>query len=124
MMMASPGLVLLAMALGGYALSPSTPTDAGKRVEADSYTSPHEIARCISYNINRKMPNLRVRNRPNDSGDESIFLVLTESDPAPATFGVIRVDPSESGSHLTTWLPSRSLSAAPDELARRLIAGC
>ena len=122
--MASPGLVLLAIALGAYALSPPEPTDPGKRVENDSYTGPHEIARCISYNINKKMPNLRVRNRTGDSPDESIYLVLTDSEPSPATFGVIRVDPIESGSHLTTWLAGGSLAAAPEEVAHRLIAGC
>ena len=122
--MAGPGLALLAIALGSYALSPSEPIGPGKRVESDSYTSPHAIARCISYNINKKMPNLRVRNRSGDLNDESILLVLTSSELSPSTFGVIRVDPSELGSHLTTWLPGRSLAAAPEDVARRLVAGC
>jgi hypothetical protein len=122
--MASPGLVFLTIALAGYALSPSEPIDPGKRVESDSYTRPHELARCINYNISKKMPNLRVRNRSEGSPDESIFLVLTNNEPSHSTFAVIRVDPSESGSHLTTWLPEASLAAAPDVVARRLIAGC
>jgi hypothetical protein len=122
--MAGPGLLVLAIALGGYALAPADPSHPGKRVEADSYTSPREIARCISYNITRKMPNLNIRSRTNDISDESGLLVLTETDPIPATFGVIRVDPSDTGSHLTTWLAGRNLTAVPDELARRLIAGC
>jgi hypothetical protein len=70
------------------------------------------------------MPNLSVRNRSADTSDESIFLVLTNMESAPTTFGVIRVEQSESGSHLTTWLPDSSLSAAPAEMAQRLIAGC
>jgi hypothetical protein len=45
-------------------------------------------------------------------------------EPSPTTFGVIRVDQSESGSHLTTWLPDSSLSAAPAAIAQKLIAGC
>ena len=122
--MASPGLAVVAIALAGYVFSPPESTDPGKRVESDSYTSPTRIARCIAYNINKKMPNLSVRNRANDSADESIYLILTSMEPSPTTFGVIRVDPSESGSHLTTWLPDRSLAAAPTEVARKLIAGC
>lgn len=122
--MASPGLALLAIALAGYALAPQEPADAGKRAESDSYTGPKEVARCIAYNINKKMPNLRVRNRTGEAPDESIFLVLTDLEPSPATFGVIRVDPSESGSHLTTWLRNTSLSAAPEGIAQKLIAGC
>lgn len=122
--MASPGLALLAIALAGYALSPAESTDSGKRAESDSYTDPARAARCITYNINKKMPNLHVRNRAGDTDDEGIFLILTKMDPAPTTFGVIRVDQSESGSHLTTWLPGRSLSTAPDEVAQKLIAGC
>ena len=122
--MASPGLALLAIALAGYALSPAESTDPGKRAESDSYTDPARLARCITYNINKKMPHLHVRNRAGDTDDESIFLILTRMDPAPTTFGVIRVDQSESGSHLTTWLPDRSLSAAPAEVAQKLIAGC
>ena len=122
--MASPGLAFLAMVLAGFTLAPPESTDPGKRVESDSYTGPAEIARCITYNINKKMPNLRVRNRAGDTSDESIFLILTSLEPSPATFGVIRVDPAEAGSHLTTWLPGSSLSAAPTEVAHRLIAGC
>ena len=122
--MASPGLALLAIALAGYALSPAESIDPGKRAESESYTDPVRAARCITYNINKKMPSLHVRSRAGDTHDESIFLVLTRMDPAPTTFGVIRVDQSESGSHLTTWLPGRSLTAAPDEIAQKLIAGC
>ena len=122
--MASPGLAFLALALAGYALSPSDPASPGQRVESESFTEPAKLARCITYNINRKMPNLSVRNRSTDSPDESIFLVLTSSNPSPTTFGVIRLAQSESGSHLTTWLPDSSLSAAPAEMAQRLIAGC
>ena len=122
--MASPGLAFLALALAGYALTPSDPASPGQRVESESYTEPAKLARCITYNINRKMPNLSVRNRSADTSDESIFLVLTNMESAPTTFGVIRVEQSESGSHLTTWLPDSSLSAAPAEIAQKLIAGC
>jgi hypothetical protein len=122
--MAAPGLAFLAIVLSGYALSPSESTDSGKRVESDSYTGPTQIARCITYNINRKMPDLRVRSRAGDTSDESIFLILTRMESSPTTFGVIRVDQSESGSHLTTWLADNSLSAAAGEVARKLVAGC
>lgn len=122
--MATPGLVFLAIALGSYALSPSETADPGKRVESDSYTSPHKIARCISYNINKKMPHLRVRNRTGDLPGESTFLILTDNESSPATFGVIRVNPSDTGSHLTTWLAGSRLAAAPEDIAHRLIAGC
>jgi hypothetical protein len=122
--MASPGLAFLALALAGYALSPSDPASPGQRVESESFTEPAKLARCITYNINRKMPNLSVRNRSTDSPDEGIFLVLTSANPSPTTFGVIRLAQSESGSHLTTWLPDSSLSAAPAEIAQKLIAGC
>jgi hypothetical protein len=122
--MASPGLVLLVLGLSAYALSPAESTDPGKRVESDSYTSPAEIARCITYNINKKLPELKVRNRAGDSSDESILLVLTNIAALPTTFGVIKVAQNEAGSHLTTWLPDRSLSAAPSEVAHKLIAGC
>ena len=122
--MAGPGLVFLAIALGSYALSPSEPADPGKRVESDSYTSPQKIARCISYNINKKMPGLKVRNRSGDSPDERIYLILTNADSTPSTFGVIRVDPNDTGSHLTTWLAGSRLAAAPEDVAHRLIAGC
>ena len=122
--MASPGLAFLAMVLSGFALAPPESTGPGKRVETDSYTGPAEIARCITYNINKKMPELLVRNRANDSLGGSIYLILTNKEQPPATFGVIRVDQSETGSHLTTWLPSKSLSTAPSEIAQKLIAGC
>ena len=122
--MASPGLAVLAIALAGYALSPSESPDPGKRAESDSYTDPARAARCIAYNINKKMPNLHVRNRSGDTQDESIFLIVTRMDPAPTTFGVIRLEQTESGSHMTTWLPGRSLSEAPDVMAQKLIAGC
>jgi len=122
--MASPGIAFLALALAGYALTPSEPASPGKRVESESFTEPAKLARCITYNINRKMPKLSVRNRPADTTDEGIFLVLTSMEPSPTTFGVIRVEQSESGSHLTTWLPDSSLSAAPADIAQKLIAGC
>lgn len=122
--MASPGIAFLALALAGYALTPSDPASPGKRVESESFTEPAKLARCITYNINRKMPKLSVRNRPADTTDEGIFLVLTSMEPSPTTFGVIRVEQSESGSHLTTWLPDSSLSAAPADIAQKLIAGC
>jgi hypothetical protein len=93
-------------------------------VESDSYTAPSVIARCIAYNINKKMPELRVRSNPGDSPNESGYLILTAVEPSPTTFGVIRIDRSEAGSHLTTWLPNSSLSAAPEDIARKLIAGC
>lgn len=122
--MGSLGLAFLAIALSGYALSPSDSPDSGKRVESDSYTAPTEAARCIAYNINRKMPDLRVRSRAGDAPDDSIFVILTRAESSPATFGVIRVDPSETGSHLTTWLADGSQSTAPHDMARRLVAGC
>ena len=122
--MGSLGLAVLVIALSGYALSPSESPDPGKRVESDSYTAPTEAARCIAYNINRKMPDLHVRSRAGDAPDNSIFVILTRADPSPVTFGVIRVDHNESGSHLTTWLADGSLSEAPHETARKLVAGC
>jgi hypothetical protein len=122
--MASPGLAFLAIALSGVLLAPAEAPDSGRRAESDSFTAPGEIARCITYNINRKMPQLRVRNGADGNSGESIFLILSNTEPAPGRFGVIRVDQSESGSHLTTWLADRSLSAAPGEIARKLIAGC
>lgn len=118
------GLALVALVLSGNALVPTAAPDAGKRVESDSDTGPIALARCITYNINRKMPDLQVRNRAGDAAANSIYLVLTRSEQTPTTFGVIRVEQSATGSHLTTWLPERSLSAAPDTLARRLVAGC
>lgn len=122
--MASPGLAFLALALAGYALSPADSVSPGKRVESESYTEPAKLARCITYNINRKMANLSVRNRPADTPEESIFLILTNPEPSPTMFGVIRVDQSEAGSRLTTWLPESTLAAAPAEIAQKLIAGC
>lgn len=122
--MASLGFAVLVMAVSAYSLSDPESPDPGKRVESDSYTAPTEIARCITYNINKKMPHLQVRTRPGDTSDESIFLILTNTEPLPTSFGVIRVDQSDAGSHLTTWLPGRSLAAAPGDVAYRLIAGC
>ena len=122
--MASPGLAFLALALAGYALSPADSVSPGKRVESESYTEPAKLARCITYNINRKMANLSVRNRPADTPEAGIFLVLTNMEPSPTTFGVIRVDQSEAGSRLTTWLPESTLATAPAEIAQKLIAGC
>lgn len=118
------GMAIAALLLSGTTQTPPESAGAGMRVESDSYTSPREVARCIAYNINRKMPELRVRNRAGDSPGESGYLILTAAEPSPTTFGVIRVDPRETGSHLTTWLPDRSLSAAPEDIARKLIAGC
>ena len=124
MAIAPAGVALVAFALG-YALSPSESIDVGKRVESDSYTVPTTIARCITYNINKKKPELVVRHRPNDTSDGSIFLILSKMDQIPTTFGVIRIDQSAEGSHLTTWLPNKSLAdATPDEVAHKLIAGC
>lgn len=105
-------------------LSPVDAVDQGQRVESDSYTSPVALARCITHNINRKRPDLLVRDRPRNDGEGSIYLVLRNIDRGPETYGVIRVDQTETGSHLTTWLPTRSLSAAPAEIARKLVAGC
>lgn len=117
------GLALLAIVLSSTALAPEP--DAGRRVESESDTAPGEAARCIAYNIRKKMPELQVRSRSDDLADGSIYLVLSQVEPAPATFGVIRVDHSATGSHLTTWLPARSIAAAaPQELARRMVAGC
>lgn len=122
--MASPGLAVLVVAIAAYAISPSEAPDPGKRVESDSYTAPAQLARCIAYNINRKMPDLNVRSRANDTDESGILLILTRPDASPTTFGVIRVDPSDTGSHLTTWLSGKHLSAAPGEVAQRLVAGC
>lgn len=118
------GIAIAALLLSGTTQTPTESTGAGMRVESDSYTGPREIARCIAYNINKKMPELHVRNRAGDSPDESSYLILTATEPSPTTFGVIRVNRRETGSHLTTWLPDRSLSAAPEDIARKLIAGC
>ena len=54
--MASPGLAFLALALAGYALSPSDPASPGQRVESESFTEPAKLARCITPNINSTMP--------------------------------------------------------------------
>lgn len=118
------GIAIAAILLSGTTQTPTEATGAGSRVESDSYTGPREITRCIAYNINKKMPELSVRNRAGDSPDESGYLILTAAEPSPTTFGVIRVDRSETGSHLTTWLPGRNLAAAPEDIARKLIAGC
>jgi hypothetical protein len=118
------GIAIAALLLFGTTQTPTESAGAGKRVESDSYTGPTEIARCIAYNINKKMPELRVRNVAGNSPNESGYLILTVPEPLPTTFGVIRVDRSEAGSHLTTWLPDRSLTAAPEEIARKLVAGC
>lgn len=96
----------------------------GTRVESDSFTEPAAIARCIAYNVNRKMPELRVRNVSGDAQNASGYLVLSRPEPSPTTFGVIRIEPTGEGSRLTTWLPDRSLTMAPEHLARRLVAGC
>ena len=118
------GLTLIAIAMG-FALSASESTDAGKRVESESFTAPMKVASCITYNINKKKPELLVRNRPSDSSDGSIYLVLTNIGETPTTFGVIRINDSGPGSHLTTWLPSRSVADhSPNEVSERLIAGC
>ena len=118
------GLAVAAILLSGYVFSPAESPDPGSRVESDSFTKPVVLARCITHNIKRKQPDLLVRNRPSDASDGTIYLVLSIAEPSPTTFGVIRVDQSETGSHLTTWLPTRSLTAAPTEIARKLVAGC
>lgn len=104
--------------------SETTVFTAGLRVESDSYAVPSEAARCIAYNIARKMPELRVRRNAGEGAEESHYLIVTALDPVPATFGVIRVERSEAGSRLTTWLPGTTLSAVPEDIARRLVAGC
>jgi hypothetical protein len=104
---------------------PEETVGAGHRVESDSYTGPKAIARCITFNINRKMPELRVRHHADESPDEGGFLILTSAEPSPTTFGVIRIVRSQTGSRLTTWLPEKSISTLPpEEIARRLVAGC
>jgi len=118
------GVALAAIALG-YALSPSESADAGKRVESATFTEPVKAARCITYNINKKRPDLLVRNRPSDSAAGSIYLVLSNVGATPSTYGVIRIDENESGSHLTTWLSGRTLAdASASEVAQKLVAGC
>ena len=118
------GIAIAALVLAGTSETPTESPDPGRRVESDSYTGPKEIARCIAYNINRKMPELRVRKHAGESPDESGYLILTAVEPLPTTFGVIRVDRRDTGSHLTTWLPNISLAAAPEDIARKLITGC
>ena len=103
---------------------PAEPAASGARVESESYTGPREVARCIAYNISKKMPELRVRQQSGESSDEHGYLILTTAEGSPTTFGVIRVDRNAAGTHLTTWLPDRSLTAAPEDIAHRLIAGC
>ncbi len=126
--MATPEIALIALVLAGFAMAPAEPpapaatADPGKRVESDSFTAPPELARCIAYNINRKMPHLSVRQRSDATTDDRILLVL--SAPGQETFGVIRVEPDEGGSKLTTWLAGRDLAAAPEAVAKRLVAGC
>lgn len=118
------GMGIAALLLYSATEAPTEAPGTGKRVESDSYTSPKEITRCIAYNINKKMPELRVRSNAGEAPEESSYLILTTTESAPATFGVIKIDHSGNGSHLTTWLPNRSLSGAPEDLARKLVAGC
>lgn len=127
--MAGPGLTLLAIALAGVALSPAEPpalklTTNGMRVESESITAPTTLAKCITYNVSKKMPDLHVRNRTNDTTANSILLILANAEPTTTTFGVIRIDESESGSHLTTWLPQKSIAVATSGIASKLIGGC
>ena len=121
MTLAIAGLALVALVAATSSAPPADTADAGKRVESFSETAPNQIARCIAYNINKKLPDLLVRSRP---ADQSIYIILSRAEPSPEMVGVIRVEQSEAGSHLTTWLPNRSLSAAPTEIAQKLIAGC
>lgn len=119
------GIAIVAIILSGTADTPTASSRSGARVEIASFTAPREVARCIAVNINRKMPELRVRTVAGDSPDDGGHIVVTAPEPSYATFGVIRIDPSDEGSRLTTWLPDRSLAAAaPEVLARRLVAGC
>ena len=126
--MATPEIALLALVIAGFALTPgeapvpAPAADPGKRVESESFTAPPELARCIAHNINRKMPHLSVRQRSDATTEDRILLVL--SAPDRETFGVIRLEPEESGSKLTTWLAGRNLAAAPEAVAKRLVAGC
>lgn len=124
MTLAPAGLALAAIAFG-YALSPSPSPDGGKRVESDSYTPPTAIARCITYNINKKQPELAVSSEEWGAVDGSIYLILNTREQTPTTFGVIRIDQSLDGSHLTTLLNTTSLSdASQSEIAKKLVAGC
>ena len=126
--MATPEIALIALVLAGFAMAPAESpapapaVDPGKRVESDSFTAPPELARCIAYNIHRKMPHLSVRQRSDATTDERILLVL--SAPGAETFGVIRLEPDPSGSKLTTWLAGRDLAATPEAVAKWLVAGC
>lgn len=127
--MAGPGLAVLAIALTGFALIPAEPTSkeiagTGMRTESESFTGPTRLAQCITYNINKKMPDLQVRSRASDIAEDGIFLILATIKPESATFGVIRIDERESGSHLTTWLPQKSTSVATADIAVKLVAGC
>ncbi len=119
------GIAIIAIVLSGTADTPTASSSVGARVEIESFTAPREVARCIAVNIHRKMPELRVRTVAGESPEEGGHIVVTAPEPSFATFGVIRIDPSEEGSRLTAWLPDRSLAAAaPEVLARRLVAGC
>lgn len=112
----------LAAAAPAATPGPGASLDPGRRVESDSFTAPPELARCIAHNISRKMPHLSVRQRSDATADDRILLVL--SAPGAETFGVIRVAADESGSKLTTWLAASELPAAPEAVAKRLVAGC
>jgi len=118
------GIAVVAVVLAAMNHAPTEEAGAGKRVESDSYTAPTPVARCIAYNITKKMPDLRVRSNPGASVDDPGYLIVTAPEPSPRTIGVIRIEQSETGSHLTTWLPVASRSAAPEDIARRLVAGC
>ena len=126
--MATPEIALIALVLAGFAMAPAESpapapaADPGKRVESDSFTAPPELARCIAHNISRKMPHLSVRQRSDATADDRILLVL--SAPGAETFGVIRVAADQGGSKLTTWLAASELPAAPEVVAKRLVAGC
>lgn len=122
--MAGPGLTFLAIVLAGFALTPAETASTGMRMESESFTAPTRLAQCITYNIKKKMPDLHVRNRASDTAGNSIFLILAIAEPVPTTFGVIRIDERESGSHLTTWLPQKSIAVATSNIASKLIAGC
>lgn len=118
----APATEAVAVAAPAASSGPSASVDLGRRVESESFTAPPELARCIAHNIQRKMPQLSVRQRSDAMADERILLVL--SMPGHETFGVIRLEAEESGSRLTTWLAARDLPAAPEAVAKRLVAGC
>ena len=120
--MATPEIALLALIIAGFAMAPAGTPEPGKRVDAESFTAPPELARCITHNIGKKMPHLSVRQRTDATAEDRILLVISE--PGPTTFGVIRVDPDESGSKLTTWFAARDLPAPADAVAKRLVGGC